>query len=176
VLRGDFLRTSLVRQSFNVFLSQVQISEEAQRALSGLPSPSKHHPTLPNRSIPFSRFFLVFLFSSSAHSQPARRHRLGLLEKKKDYKLRAEDYNEKKKRIQKLKEKAALRNPDEFYYKMQSLKTGQSGHVIGMRKTKKLEQKAIEIMKLQDQSFLALRTQMEKKVIHALDLSIRFCF
>ncbi len=50
-------------------------------------------------------------------SQPAGRSRLGLLEKHKDYILRARDY-EKKKRLKSLKLKAALRNPDEFYFAM----------------------------------------------------------
>ncbi len=51
-------------------------------------------------------------------SQPAGRSRLGLLEKHKDYILRARDYEKKKKRLKSLKLKAALRNPDEFYFAM----------------------------------------------------------
>ena len=51
-------------------------------------------------------------------SQPAARHKLGLLEKRKDYKLRAADYHRKQDELQRLREKAALRNPDEFYFGM----------------------------------------------------------
>lgn len=52
-------------------------------------------------------------------SQPASRIRKhGLLEKKKDYKLRAKDRNRKRYRVKLLREKAAFRNPDEFYFGM----------------------------------------------------------
>lgn len=52
-------------------------------------------------------------------AQPSSRiSKHGLLEKKKDYKLRARDRNRKQLRVKLLKEKAAFRNPDEFYYGM----------------------------------------------------------
>lgn len=50
--------------------------------------------------------------------QPAARAHLGLLEKKKDYKVRARDYHSKQDRLRVLAEKAAFRNPDEFYQAM----------------------------------------------------------
>ncbi len=55
--------------------------------------------------------------------QPAARSHLGLLEKKKDYTERAKNYHAKQKRIAELRKKAANRNPDEFYFKMQSTGT-----------------------------------------------------
>ncbi|CDF41432.1 unnamed protein product [Chondrus crispus] len=52
-------------------------------------------------------------------AQPSSRiSKHGLLEKKKDYKQRARDRNLKQRRLKILKEKAAFRNPDEFYYGM----------------------------------------------------------
>jgi U3 small nucleolar RNA-associated protein 11 len=51
-------------------------------------------------------------------AQPAGRKHLGLLEKHKDYVLRAKDYHRKEKHLQVLREKAAFRNPDEFYFGM----------------------------------------------------------
>ena len=51
-------------------------------------------------------------------SQPKARAKLGMLEKHKDYKLRAVDFHRKEDALQKMKEKAALKNPDEFYFNM----------------------------------------------------------
>ena len=56
-------------------------------------------------------------------SQPFSRKKLGFLEKKKDYKLRATDYHKKEKIIKNLKQKAANRNEDEYYFKMANTKT-----------------------------------------------------
>ena len=63
---------------------------------------------------------------SRAHkerAQPKAREKLGILEKHKDYKLRADDYKKKQRHIQALREKAAFRNPDEFYFAMTSSRT-----------------------------------------------------
>lgn len=51
-------------------------------------------------------------------SQPQHRKKFGYLEKKADYKKRAQDHNEKAKRIKKLKNKALDRNPNEFHFHM----------------------------------------------------------
>ena len=56
-------------------------------------------------------------------SQPVHRARLGLLEKHKDYVLRAKDYHSKRNRITRLRQKAADRNKDEFYFSMAREKT-----------------------------------------------------
>ncbi|KAM0309542.1 hypothetical protein ACHAPQ_012566, partial [Fusarium lateritium] len=53
-------------------------------------------------------------------AQPLERRRLGLLEKHKDYSLRAKDFNKKKKQLKNLRDKASERNEDEFYFGMMS--------------------------------------------------------
>ncbi|CAD7947979.1 unnamed protein product [Amoebophrya sp. A25] len=50
--------------------------------------------------------------------QPLARQKLGLLEKKKDYVLRAKDYHKKRDHVAHLQEKVRQRNPDEFAYGM----------------------------------------------------------
>ena len=67
--------------------------------------------------------------------QPSLRSELGLLEKKKDYKLRAKDFNEKKVTLKRLRKKALNKNPDEFYFHMVNSKT--EG---GVHKEKKTEE------------------------------------
>ena len=56
-------------------------------------------------------------------SQLAHRSRLGILEKHKDYVLRARDYHSKQERITRLRRKAADKNKDEFYFGMVNQRT-----------------------------------------------------
>jgi len=56
-------------------------------------------------------------------SQLSHRQRFGILEKHKDYVLRARDYHSKQDRIKRLQQKAADRNKDEFYFGMNRERT-----------------------------------------------------
>merc|ERR1719375_210159 len=56
-------------------------------------------------------------------SQPSDRRKHGLLEKHKDYVLRARDFHRKEKTLQVLEERATFRNEDEFYFGMQGQAT-----------------------------------------------------
>jgi U3 small nucleolar RNA-associated protein 11 len=56
-------------------------------------------------------------------SQLSQRQRFGILEKHKDYVLRARDYHSKQDRIKRLRQKAADRNKDEFYFAMNRQRT-----------------------------------------------------
>ena len=75
-------------------------------------------------------------------SQNERRKKLGFLEKKQDYKIRAEDYHNKEKKYKNLKEAARTRNPDEFYHKMIKAKIIDGEHVQ-FPDDKTLEQKIV---------------------------------
>ena len=61
-------------------------------------------------------------------AQPAARQHMGILEKHKDYKLRAQDYHRKEDALKKLREKAAFRNPDEYYFGMAHTKVEDGVH------------------------------------------------
>ncbi|CAK7273355.1 hypothetical protein SEPCBS119000_005611 [Sporothrix epigloea] len=119
--------------------------------------------------------------SHRERAQPLERKRLGLLEKHKDYSLRAKDWNKKKATLQSLKEKAASRNEDEFSYKMISRGAGPgtklsrgtdekrdrhwTGTVDGSRGNKALPVDAVRLLKTQDTGYLrTVRSMLVKQL------------
>jgi U3 small nucleolar RNA-associated protein 11 len=119
-------------------------------------------------------------------SQPQARSHLGLLEKKKDYRLRSNDYKNKQQTIKAMRIKAANRNPDEFYMGMNSSRVdGMSGNNSGRhvkteeRRRKDLEEKglgddAVRIMKDQDLSYVRMQRMMDAKKIEKLQSSLHY--
>ena len=85
--------------------------------------------------------------------QPEGRQQLGLLEKKKDYRLRAKDYNEKKKTLQSLRKKALDKNPDEFYFHMINSETRDGIHKEKV-KQEVLTPEQIQLLQTQDLRYL----------------------
>lgn len=90
------------------------------------------------------------------------RQKLGLLEKHKDYVLRARDYHRKEKRINALKEKAAFRNPDEYYFGMINSRT-EGGIHKGGRKSK-LDVDMVKTLTDKDIAFLEMKRTQEMRV------------
>eukprot|EP00566_Odontella_aurita_P016227 CAMPEP_0113552122 /NCGR_PEP_ID=MMETSP0015_2-20120614/14894_1 /TAXON_ID=2838 /ORGANISM="Odontella" /LENGTH=274 /DNA_ID=CAMNT_0000453069 /DNA_START=370 /DNA_END=1191 /DNA_ORIENTATION=+ /assembly_acc=CAM_ASM_000160 len=112
-------------------------------------------------------------------SQPQSRTHLGILEKKKDYTLRARDYHKKQDRVQVLRRKAATRNPDEFYFGMNRAGIKEGVH----RKLEEVRQKemedtigadAVKIMKGQDLSYVRLQLQKDARKIEKMQASLHF--
>ncbi|KAL1962542.1 hypothetical protein VTN77DRAFT_9417 [Rasamsonia byssochlamydoides] len=94
------------------------------------------------------------------------REKWGILEKHKDYSLRARDYNMKKAKLQRLREKARDRNPDEFAFGMLNARTAKQGR-HGARDTVPLSQDAVKLLKTQDAGYLRvvgdrIRREMER--------------
>uniref|UniRef100_A0A3Q3B987 U3 small nucleolar RNA-associated protein 11 n=2 Tax=Kryptolebias marmoratus TaxID=37003 RepID=A0A3Q3B987_KRYMA len=102
-------------------------------------------------------------------SQPGFRNKLGLLEKKKDYKLRADDYRKKQNTLAALRKKAMEKNPDEFYYKMISSKLEDGVHT---RKKANEEVEVTEeqkkVMRTQDMKYVEMKRVAEAKKIERL--------
>jgi U3 small nucleolar RNA-associated protein 11 len=110
-------------------------------------------------------------------SQPRHRAHLGLLEKKKDYKERAIDYHKKEDRVKAMQQRAAMRNPDEFYFGMHSAQVQEGHH----RKTQQAQQKEFEksighdtirLMKDQDLKYIRMQTQKDVHKIEKLQSSL----
>jgi len=86
-------------------------------------------------------------------SQLAHRSRLGILEKHKDYVLRARDYHSKQDRLTRLKQKAAERNKDEFYFSMHKQRTVGGVHVQD-RGNQSLPTDFVKVLKSQDENYI----------------------
>ncbi|CAG7562827.1 unnamed protein product [Fusarium equiseti] len=111
-------------------------------------------------------------------AQPLERKRLGLLEKHKDYTLRAQDFNKKKKTLKNLQSKADERNEDEFYFGMMSrkgpgskLKDGKKwqGTVAGDRGNKSLDVDTVRLLKTQDLGYVRTMRQVVSKEVAQLE-------
>ncbi|ORY14133.1 small-subunit processome [Clohesyomyces aquaticus] len=96
-------------------------------------------------------------------AQPVEREKWGLLEKRKDYKLRAADHKEKKKRLKILKNKATERNPDEFSFAMLSSTVDKAGRKVTDRGNKALSVDVVKLLKTQDVGYIRTMLQVVRK-------------
>ncbi|OJA16224.1 hypothetical protein AZE42_00011 [Rhizopogon vesiculosus] len=85
-------------------------------------------------------------------SQLAHRAKFGILEKHKDYVLRARDYHSKQERLTRLRQKAADRNKDEFYFAMNKERTVHGVHVKD-RGNASMSMDMVKLLKTQDEGY-----------------------
>ncbi|KAF7793402.1 hypothetical protein EIP86_004514 [Pleurotus ostreatoroseus] len=100
-------------------------------------------------------------------SQLAHRSRLGILEKHKDYVLRARDYHSKQDRLTRLRQKAADRNKDEFYFGMTGQRTVGGVHVQD-RGNESLPVDIVKVLKSQDENYIRTKRTAGLKKIEKL--------
>jgi hypothetical protein len=96
-------------------------------------------------------------------AQPVEREKWGLLEKRKDYKLRAADHKQKKQKLKLLSEKARDRNPDEFSFKMMSSRVDKQGKKVADRGNQVLSTDVVKLLKTQDAGYIRTMLQMVRK-------------
>ncbi|KAF7506271.1 hypothetical protein GJ744_012079 [Endocarpon pusillum] len=106
-------------------------------------------------------------------SQPKAREKWGILEKHKDYSLRARDYNLKKQKLAILSQKARNRNEDEFAFGMLSANKAQAGkHGRGDTQANRLSHDAVKLLKSQDAGYLRIVAGRGRKEISKLEEDI----
>ncbi|AOA60904.1 Small subunit (SSU) processome component [Komagataella phaffii CBS 7435] len=88
-------------------------------------------------------------------AQPSERRKLGLLEKKKDYKLRAKDRHAKEAYLKLLREKAKNRNPDEYYHAMVNRTTNEDGIMLEKEEEPALTEEEIYLVKTQNATYVS---------------------
>ncbi|XP_030638461.1 putative U3 small nucleolar RNA-associated protein 11 [Chanos chanos] len=102
-------------------------------------------------------------------SQPGFRRNLGLLEKKKDYKLRADDYHKKQNTLTALRKKALDKNPDEFYFKMINAQLKDGLHVVKPKEEEVvLTEEQKKVMRTQDIKYVEMKRVSEAHKIERL--------
>lgn len=102
--------------------------------------------------------------SHKERGQLAHRARFGLLEKHKDYVLRARDYHAKQDHLNRLRQKAADRNKDEFYFSMHKERTVEGVHVQD-RGNKSIPMDMVKLLKTQDEGYIrTMRAAGLKKI------------
>ncbi|KAK9764669.1 hypothetical protein K7432_007656 [Basidiobolus ranarum] len=105
-------------------------------------------------------------------SQPGARTKLGLLEKHKDYVLRAKDYHSKQNRLKGLREKAYFKNPDEFYYKMINTKTKKGVHIA--ERNEQFTAEFLKLLKTQDVNYVTHLRDISKKKLGKIKEGLHF--
>lgn len=104
--------------------------------------------------------------------QPANRKRLGNLEKKKDYVLRARDYHKKQDHLANLQEKVRLKNPDEFYFRMVNTKIDKEDGRLKDVNTDHLTPEDKQLMLDKDAKYISMQRQIARKKVEKLKGSL----
>ena len=89
-----------------------------------------------------------------------------------DYSLRAQNYNEKKRHLKILRQKAADRNPDEFHFAMMNAQTRDGGVKVANRGNEPLGQAVTRLLKTQDAGYLRTVAQKTRKAIQQLQQKV----
>lgn len=104
--------------------------------------------------------------------QPEYRKKFGYLEKKADYKKRAEDHHAKAERLKKLKNKAQERNPNEFHFHMINSRLVDGVHQEIVRPMNpKLKERIVrkeELLKRYNQKILDTRERKHQQDRHGV--------
>ncbi|PKA51580.1 putative U3 small nucleolar RNA-associated protein 11 [Apostasia shenzhenica] len=104
-------------------------------------------------------------------AQPQARKKFGLLEKHKDYFVRAQAFHKKEETLRSLREKAAFKNPDEFYFKMVNTRMVDGVHRPESR-ARNYSHEELMLMKTQDIGYVLQKLQSEKKKIEKLSAAL----
>lgn len=104
--------------------------------------------------------------------QPESRKHLGILEKKKDYKLRAKHYNETRDSIKFFKKVALNKNQNEFFHHMINSKIKDGVHKEKPKPDDDLTEDQLKLMRLQDSRYINMKHQIEARKVGRLQSNL----
>ena len=107
-------------------------------------------------------------------AQPKARAKFGLLEKHKDYVERATDFKKKRAAIKTLKKKAAERNPDEFYFAMNTSGVVKGVHQSHAGRGKTIDTATVRLLKTQDMGYIVHKKSVDDQKAAKLGQNLHF--
>ena len=107
-------------------------------------------------------------------AQPKARAKFGLLEKHKDYVERATDFKKKRTAIKTLKKKAAERNPDEFYFAMNTSSVEIGVHQSLAGRGKSIDTATVRLLKTQDMGYIVHKKSIDDQKAAKLGQNLHF--
>lgn len=119
-------------------------------------------------------FDKAFKSRARVHRERANVLRKGFLERKKDYKVRAKEFNRRENVVTKLRQKALDKNPNEFYFHMKSSRLMDGVHYEIRKDDEELSPQEMKLMQTQDLNYINYKRQMDSKKIEKLQSELHF--
>ncbi|KAH9404788.1 UTP11-like, U3 small nucleolar ribonucleoprotein [Tyrophagus putrescentiae] len=119
-------------------------------------------------------FDKAFKSKARVHRERVNVLKKGFLERKKDYKVRAKEFNRREHVLTKLRQKALDKNPNEFYFHMKRSKLVDGVHYDIRNDDEELAPEEAKLMQTQDLNYINYKRAIDAKRIEKLQSELHF--
>lgn len=119
-------------------------------------------------------FDKAFKSKARVHRERVNVLKKGFLERKKDYKVRAKEFNRREGVLTKLRQKALDKNPNEFYFHMKRSKLVDGVHYDTRNDDEELAPEEMKLMQSQDLNYINYKRAIDAKKIEKLQSELHF--